>query len=464
MTEAFDIAVIGGGPGGYTAAIRASQNGAKVCVIEQGRLGGVCLNWGCIPTKTLIEHIKAVKKAQEILALDPAPVISLETLIAKKNAVVANLVKGLEILFRHHQIKLIQGQARLISPQTIVVDCGPGLDKQKIEARNIIIATGSRPRELPEIPIDGQKSITSDQVFSLKQAPGRVLIVGAGAIGCEFALIFSGMGAQVSMVEMAERILPEVDEEISRLLSQTIPRQGVQIYTGNKVKGLERKGTAYHVRLQGGEEVEADCIITAVGRQANTAGIGLTAAGIMVERGYIKTNEHQETAAKGVFAVGDCVAGPMLAHKAAYDGTLVADNITRKLNRQVDYKNIPQCIFTSPEIGMVGLREKDIPGTTAYKTGKFPFAASGKAQAMGEIRGFVKILSAAADGRILGGHIVGPQAAELIAQIALAMTNGLSTEQFANTVYAHPTLGEAVKEAMEDTQGQAISIIKRGEK
>lgn len=461
MTEVFDIVVIGAGPGGYTAAIRASQLGATVALVEKGLWGGVCLNWGCIPTKTLIDNLKTVKKAKELLALETGHQVSLEKLFQQKDMVIGNLRKGLETLFKTHKITLVTGTARLAGAKTIIVQDGNGQDKRLIEAKNIIIATGSRPVELPELKADGRDIITSDQIFKLTQIPKQVLIVGGGAIGCEFAQIFYDLGAQVHLVELTSQILPEADEEVVKLLAVGMIRSGIKIYTGVAVEQATKTKDSITVTLSNKEVITVDLVVSAVGRKANIADLGLEKAGVTVDQGRIKVNKQLETTAPGIYAIGDCVSGPMLAHKAAYDAMSVAKNITNKEKHEIDYSAIPKCIFTAPEIGMVGLREQEATTGGNVKIGKFPFVASGKAQAIKDIRGFIKIIAQVETGQIIGGHIIGPQAAELVNQIALAMANKMTTKQFTQAVFAHPTLSEAVKEAVEDVDGQAISIARK---
>ncbi len=461
MNEVFDLAIIGAGPGGYTAAIRASQLGASVVVIENVLLGGVCLNWGCIPTKTIIENLKTVKKARELTGLSAEYPVSWEKLFQKKDTVISNLRKGLETLFKANKIALVAGYARLQDANTIIVKEANNPDQRRIEAKNIIIATGSRPVALPALKTDGQNIINSDQIFNLTKLPASILIVGGGAIGCEFAQIFHDLGVQVHLVELTAQILPEADEEIAKMLAVGMARSGMKIYTGLAVTGVIKEQDKIKIILSSKEEITVDLVITAVGRQANIDDLGLEQAGITVERGRIKVNKHLETTAKNIYAIGDCIAGPMLAHKASYDAVIAAENIAGGEKQEANYTALPKCIFTAPEIGMVGQREQEAKADGAVKMGKFPFAALGKAQAMGDTRGFVKIMAQAETGQILGGHIIGPQAAELINQIALAMANTMTTKQFSQAVFAHPTLSEAVKEAMEDVDGRAISIGKK---
>ncbi len=461
MTEEFDIVVIGAGPGGYTAAIRASQLGASVALVEKGLWGGVCLNWGCIPTKTLIDNLKTMKKAKELLALETEPPVSLEKLFQQKDAVIGSLRKGLETLFKTHKITLITGTARLAGAKTIEVQDSNSQDKRLIEAKNIIIATGSRPVELIDLKADGRQIINTDQIFDLSQVPKQVLIVGGGAIGCEFAQIFHDLGAQVHLVELTAQILPEADEEVVKLLAVGMIRSGINIYTGVAVEKATKTKDGITVTLSNKEVITVDLVVTAVGRKANIEGLGLEEAGVTVDQGRIKVNNQLETTAQGIYAIGDCVSGPMLAHKAAYDAVLAAKNIAGKEKQEIDYTAIPKCIFTAPEIGMVGLREQEAKAVGNVKIGKFPFAASGKAQAVRDTRGFVKVIAQAETGKIIGGHIIGPQATELISQITLAMTQSMTVQQFSKVVLAHPTLSEAVKEAMEDVDGQAISISKK---
>lgn len=461
MSEVFDLAIIGAGPGGYTAAIRASQLGASVVVVENLQLGGVCLNWGCIPTKTIIENLKTVKKAREIAAAGTENTVSLEKLFRHKDTVINNLRKGLETLFKTHKITLVSGSAQLQDTKTIIVQDNKSPDKRVLEAKNIIIATGSRPVALPVLKIDGRGIINSDQIFNLTKLPASVLIVGGGAIGCEFAQIFLDLGVQVHLAELTSQILPEADEEIAKLLAVGMVRNGIKIYTGLSVAQAAQQQDQVKITFNNQEEITVDLVITAVGRQANIENLGLEQAGIAVDRGRIKVNQRLETTVKNIYAIGDCINGPMLAHKASYDAVIAIENIMGRETQEADYTALPKCIFTAPEIGMVGQREQEAKTAGAVKIGKFPFAALGKAQATGDTRGFVKVIAQAETGQILGSHIIGPQATELINQVALAMAHKMTTKQFARAVFAHPTMSEAVKEAMEDVDGQAISIGKK---
>jgi dihydrolipoamide dehydrogenase len=402
-----------------------------------------------------------VKKAREIAVAGTEYSVSLEKLFQQKDAVIGNLRKGLETLFKAHKITLVKGYARLQDAKTIVVQDPQGPNKRLIEAKNIIIATGSRPVTLPILKTDGQDIINSDQIFSLSKLPASVLIVGGGAIGCEFAQIFLDLGVQVHLVELTPRILPEADEEIAKLLSLGMSRSGMKIYTGVSVSQAVKAPGGIKVTFSDQEEITVDLVITVVGRQANIENIGLEQAGITMEHGRIKVNPRLETVVKNIYAIGDCVNGPMLAHKASYDAVIAAENIVGRVKQEADYTALPKCIFTAPEIGMVGQRENEARSAGAVKIGKFPFAALGKAQAAGDTRGFVKVIAQADTGQIIGGHIIGPQATELVNQIALAMSSKMTTQQFARAVFAHPTLSEAVKEAMEDVDGQAISIGKK---
>ncbi|MDD5260185.1 MAG: dihydrolipoyl dehydrogenase [bacterium] len=461
MSEVFDLAIIGAGPGGYTAAIRASQLGARVVVVESLQLGGVCLNWGCIPTKTIIENLKTVKKAREIAAPGIENTVTLERLFQRKDTVINNLRKGLETLFKTHKISLVSGSAQVQDANTIVVQDNKSPDKRLFEAKNIIIATGSRPVVLPVLKTDGRYIINSDQIFNLAKLPVSVLIVGGGAIGCEFAQIFLDLGVQVHLVELTSQILPEADEEIAKLLAVGMSRNGIKIYTGVSVSDVSKEQDGITVTFSNKEKITVDLVVTVVGRQANIDNLGLEQAGIAVERGRIKVNQRLETTVKNIYAIGDCVNGPMLAHKASYDAVIAVENIIGREKQEADYTALPKCIFSAPEIGMVGQREQEAKSAGAVKIGKFPFAALGKAQAAGDTRGFVKIVAQAETGKIIGGHIIGPQATELINQVALAMANKMTTKQFAQAVFAHPTMSEAVKEAMDDVDGLAISIGKK---
>lgn len=459
MSEVFDIGIIGSGPAGHTAAIAASQAGAKVALFEREALGGICLHKGCIPTKTYLENLKAVKRAAEILESSGSLSVSLNALQVKKDKIVGNVRKGLEFLLKHHRIAFVHGQARVRNKTTIEVD--KGIDVESFKVKHIIIATGSHPHKLPFLPIDGKKIITSDQLFSLTEIPGKVVIVGAGAIGCEFAQIFNQLGAAVFLVECMPSILPDIDEEISRVLEQSMVRDGIHVYTSIGLESFEQKNDQLIVRLQNKEQIETDMIVSAIGRRANIENLGLAETDVKITHQQIEVNEYLRTNVETISAIGDCVAGPMLAHKAAYDASIAIENILREKREKVDYSIVPNCIFTTPEVASVGMTQRDAESVAEIKIGKFPFAASGKAQITGEIRGFVKIIARKDDDRLLGCHICGPHATELISVCSVAIRNRLKASEVAAAVFAHPTLSEAVKEAAEDVNGRALNIAKK---
>lgn len=450
MSPVFNIGIIGSGPGGHTAAFQASRAGAKVVLFEKSLLGGVCLNWGCIPTKTYLENLKVLKKAASILGNDSACTLSLEALRAKKEKVVGNQRKGLEFLFKQQGIEIVRGHASLQDTRTIEVNEGGVV--RTFNCNHVIIASGSSPYEAPFLPVDGKKIITSDSLFSLTEVPEKVLIVGAGAIGCEFAQILHNLGAEVFLVECMPRILPDNDEEITKVLESHMTREGIHIFTGTGLEKVEESNGRTVVVLQNGKKIEVNLVISALGRRANSKDLGLEHAGIQVSENRINVNEYLQTTVKTIYAIGDCVAGPMLAHKASYDASVAVNNILSVNKETVQYSFIPKCVFTSPEISSIGLNQKEAESVTEIHVGKYQFAANGKAQAAGEIRGFVKIIARKDNGEILGCHIVGPQATELISVCSVAVRNKLKASDVAAAVFAHPTLSEAVKGAAENVE------------
>ena len=461
------LVIIGGGQGGYVAAIRAAQLGAQVTVVEALALGGVCLNAGCIPSKTLLGFIdlgERVRHAQAFgLNVDGGVTYDLSKMIARKNEVVAGLVKGIGLLFKQWNIRHVAGRGILKDERTVHVLGADGTELT-LQADAIVLATGSSWPNLPQFPVDGQRIITSREALDLTQVPGHALIVGAGVEGCEFACLLSGLGAQVSMVEMLPRVLPFEDEDTSAVLTRELKKRKVQLYLGSHIQEWAATETGVRASLASGESIVADVILVSVGRRMNSQGLGLEDLGIAVgAKGEIVVNARMETNVAGVYAIGDVTGKAMLAHVASAQGKVAVANALGA-NQVMNYDVIPAGIFTLPEIGRVGLteqqaKERGLPVTI----GKFRYAGLGKAQAVGESTGQFKIIAHAETQMILGVHIIGAHAADLIHEAALAMYGGLHVTELADMIHAHPTISEGLMEAAEDVTGMAVhQARKRG--
>lgn len=459
----YDLAVIGAGPGGYVAAIRAAQLGARVVVIEKDELGGTCLNWGCIPTKAMIASADVYKKIKNAadygILLEGEARVDMARVIERKDKIVSNLVKGVQTLLKSRGIAHIRGHARFTSPTTIDVESTDG-STETVEAAACLIATGSRPASIPAFPLDGEKIISSDDAVHLTELPEHLLIIGAGVIGCEFAFLYNELGCRVTMVEMLERALPFEDSETSQLIQRELKKRKIVLHTGTKVEKVERHedGTLL-ATLEGGEAIEADLVLVSIGRRFNTDDLGLEAAGVKLgEGGEIVVNERMQTSAENIYAIGDVVGGALLAHKASAEGIVAAENVMGR-NRIMNYDVLPAGIFTMPEVGVVGLTEERVAKRGLnYKVGRFPLRALGKAMCDGEIVGQVKVIAEEETDQILGVHIVGSHAADLIHEAAAAMQAGMTATELGDLIHAHPTLAEAMMEAVHDVHGQAIHI------
>ncbi len=456
------LSVLGAGPGGYVAAIRAAQLGAQVTVIENSEVGGTCLNWGCIPTKTLIASTELLAKVRDLedfgIELKGEVIPNLSRIIDRKNKVVSTLVKGIRGLFKNRDIRFVQGKGVLTTPETINVTLKDGTE-EIVSSDSIIIATGSRPAAIPSLPFDGTHILSSTDALDLRQIPKSMLIVGAGVIGCEFACIFRELGSEVTIVEILPRALAAEDREISELLEKELKKKKIKLITNTKVEKTDIKEDGVHALLSDGKEIIAEKILVSIGRALNTDGIGLEETGVRRgPRGEIIVNRKMETNIPGIHAIGDVTGGILLAHKASAEGIVAARNIMGQ-NAEIDYSVLPAAIFTSPEIASVGMnQDQAVEKGISYLVGRFPFRALGKAHAMGEIAGMVKIITDAATDRIIGAHIIGPHASDLIAEAAVAMKAGLTARELAETIHAHPTLAEAVMEAAEDVHQMAVHL------
>ncbi len=473
MPEQKHIAILGAGPGGYVAAIRAAQLGARVTVVERQALGGVCLNWGCIPSKTLLSIIELgdkLKKSESLgLMLSGPHRYDMSRMVARKNKVVAGLVKGIATLFKAWNIETVEGRGTLIDSRTIAVE-GPDGVGRDVTADAVILATGSSWPQLAQFPVDGKQILTSKEALDLEAAPARMVILGAGVEGCECATYFSGLGTAVTLVELQPKVLPLEDEDVSALMERELKKRGVEVKTGTTIRNVDRMADGLALSMADETTVEADVLLVSIGRGFNSQGIGLDRVGVALgRRGEVLVNERMETNVAGIYAIGDLVGQAMLAHVASAQGKVAVEHILGH-PAHIDYQVIPAGIFTLPEIGRVGLTERQARDQAeaagqnpdqAVKVGRFRYAGIGKAQAVGDVTGLFKVVTDAATGKILGTHIVGAHAADLIHEAALAMQVGATASQVAGMIHAHPTLAEGLMEACEDVEGVAIHQARR---
>ncbi len=471
MSTQYDVLVIGAGTGGYVAAIRAAQLGLKVAVVErQAALGGTCLNWGCIPTKALLEHAHALKIVQNAQEWGVTPgenaksaAIDMERVQARKDKIVKGLTKGVEFLFKKNKIDWIQANARLGGGGRVEVGGGQA---QTIQAREIVVATGSAPRGVAGVEIDRKRIITSDEAINLRHVPQSFAILGAGAIGVEFASIFRRFGSDVTLVELLPRVVPFEDEAISAELEKSFRKQGIKVMTGATVTGAKAgaNGVEFEAKLSDGkvEKLKAEYLLVATGRGPVTDGLGADDAGLTLEKGYIRVDEQYRTSVPGISAVGDVITlgwpgHPQLAHLSSAEGVAVAERIAGRTVRPLNYDHVPACTYCDPEIGSVGLTEREAK-ERGYDVviGTFPFFALGRAKIAGDTEGFVKIVAERKYDEVLGVHLIGPRATELVAEATVALGLECTVEELARTMHAHPTLSEAVGEAAHAAHGAAI--------
>lgn len=462
------LVIVGSGPGGYVAAIRAAQLGLEPVLVEKGMLGGVCLNWGCIPTKALLksaEVFSLCKRAGEFGVKTGDPAFDMAAAVKRSRQISAQVVKGVEYLLKQHKIQVIAGRAHIMGPHEIAVLDPRDEPVAAIRAENILIATGARPRSIPGIAIDGKRIISSTEAMALEGVPESMAIVGAGAVGVEFAYFFNAVGCKVTLVEMLPSILPGEDAEISKLLARFFKKQGINIVTSARVTSVEVGGDRVRVALEtdkGGAEYETSKVLMAIGVRPNTDGLGLEDLGVGLDKGgFIEVDQFMKTSAEGVYAIGDVSGPPLLAHVASAEGILAVESIAGLSPEPHAMELMPRCVYCQPQVASVGLSEEKALERAAktgmkVKVGRFPFRASGKSVAVGERDGIVKIISDAETGKILGAAIAGSEATELIAEIGLAMKLGATCGQVLGTVHAHPTLSEAVMEAAGDALDMAI--------
>jgi dihydrolipoamide dehydrogenase len=460
----YDLIVIGSGPGGYVAAIRASQLGMKVAVVERENPGGICLNWGCIPTKALLKSAQVfdyMKHASEYGINVGAAEADFPAIIKRSRDVADKMSKGIDFLFKKNKIEVIKGFGKLAKENKVEVIAEDG-SKQTIDAPNIILATGARARELPNIKIDGKKIIDYRKAMSLETKPQSMVVIGSGAIGSEFAFFYNSMGTDVTLIEIFPEIVPLEDVEVSKQLARSFKKQGIKIYTESSVEEVDTKGEKCKVKVKtkkGEEIIECDVVLSAVGIATNIENIGLEELGIKVEKGKVMVDDFYKTNIQGICAIGDIVKGQALAHVASAEGIICVEKIAGMEPEPLDYNNIPGCTYTTPEIASVGYTEqKAIEAGYEIKVGKFPFTASGKATAAGHNEGFVKLIFDAKYGECLGAHMIGAGVTEMIAEIVALRKLESTGHEIIKTVHPHPTMSEAVMEAAAAAYGEVIHL------
>ena len=457
MPQAYDIAFLGGGPAGYQGAIRAAQLGAQVAVVEASFLGGVCLNWGCIPTKTVrasAEVGRAMRRAREFGFQPVEANPDIQAIIARKERVVSGLRRSIAGLFQAQRIALVEGRGRLIAPMKIEVEREGQVSL--IEATKVVIATGSRPARLPLFP-QCPRVFLADEILTIDYLPKHLLVVGGGAVGVEMAAIFRELGSQVSLVEALDRLLPYDDAEMGEYLTGVLKRRKITVKCGVQVTEATVAGEQFTVRLADGTELSPDTILLATGRRFNTEGLGLEELGVELEKRRIVVDGHMMTSVPGIYAAGDVIGGWLLAHVAFAEGICAAEHALG-LGSKMDYEVVPRCTFTLPEYAAVGVSEEEAEAKYPVKVARFPFKSLGMGQCLGEMEGLVKIIAHAQTDQILGAHIIGPHAADMIHEIALAMRGGLTSRVIMETIHAHPTLSEAILEVAQALHGQAIHL------
>jgi len=461
----YDLIVVGSGPGGYVAAIRASQLNMKVGVVEKAELGGVCLNWGCIPTKALLksgEVFSHMNHAQNYgIKVEGEIKPDFEGMIKRSREVANGMSKGIQYLFKKNKIDHLQGFGKLVDKQTVEVTGEDG-SAEKYQANHIILATGARSKELPNLKQDGDKIIGYREAMTLPKQPKSMIVVGSGAIGSEFANFYNSIGTEVTLVEFLPRIVPIEDEEVSKQLNRSFKKSGIKVMTNSSVESVDTSGDLCKatIKTKKGEETkEAEVILSAVGITPNLENIGVEEMGIEMENGKVKVDEFYRTNIEGVYAIGDIINGPALAHVASAEGIACVEKIAGENPDPIDYKNLPSCTYTTPEVASVGMTEKDAKEAGhEIKVGKFPFTASGKASAAGERDGFVKLIFDAKYGELLGGHMIGASVTEMVSELVVGKKIEATGHEFIKSVHPHPTMSEAIMEAAAAAYDEVIHI------
>jgi dihydrolipoamide dehydrogenase len=461
---AYDVIVLGSGPGGYPAAIRASQLGKKVAIVERESLGGICLNWGCIPTKALLKSSQVYEYAKHaadygVEISNPKP--AFENIIKRSRGSADRMNKGVQFLMKKNKIDVVMGSGKLVAPGKLEVTSADN-NKQILEAKNIIIATGARARQLPSLAIDGKKIIGYREAMVLPKQPKSMLVVGSGAIGSEFAYFYNSIGTKVTLVEFLPRLVPVEDEDISKELEKQFKKQGIEVLVNSEVLSVDTSGEGIKAKVKtpsGEITLEADIVLSAVGIVANVENIGLEELGIKTEKGKIVVDANQQTSVPGIYAIGDCTPGQALAHLASKEGINAAEHLAGHKIDAIDYNNIPGCTYCSPEIASVGYTEKAAKDAGyEIKVGKFPFIASGKAVAAGAVEGFIKVIYDGKYGEFLGCHMIGNNVTEIIAEAVVARKLETTAHEILNAIHPHPTMSEGLKEATAVAYGEATDI------
>jgi dihydrolipoamide dehydrogenase len=459
----YDVTVVGGGPGGYVAAIRAAQLGMKVGIVERDRMGGICLNWGCIPSKALLksaELLHTMRRSEEYGITHKDLKFDFAKIIKRSRDVSERITKGVEFLMKKNKIEVVKGTAALTGKNTIKVT-NDGKTTDTIKSKSVIIATGGRPRSVPGVEIDRKKVITSTEAMSLSEQPSSMVVIGGGAIGIEFAYFYNSLGTKVTVVEMMPTILPLEDREMTKIVASSLKKSGIEILTETKVEGV-KVGKDVEVTVssaEGKKTLKGDVALMAIGIQGNSENLGLEAVGVQIEKGFIKVNEFCQTNVAGIYAIGDVSGPPLLAHVASHEGIVAAEHIAGKAKHGIDRKFFPSCTYCQPQVASVGLTEEAaLAAGYKLKIGKFPFRPLGKALAIGETEGQVKLIFDEKYGELLGAHIVGSEATEMIAELTTAKALETTYEELWRTMHAHPTLAEAVMEAAGNAYGVSIHI------
>ncbi len=461
----YDVIIIGSGPGGYVTAIRAAQLGLKVAVVEKENLGGICLNWGCIPTKSLLKSAQVYEYTKH--AADYGVSIGgeikpdFEAMVKRSRSVASGMSKGIEYLFKKNKVETINGIGKLVGKSGVEVTDNSN-KKTIYTAKHIILATGARSRELPNLPQDGEKIIGYRKALTLEKQPESMVVVGSGAIGSEFAYFYQSIGTQVTLVEFMPTLVPNEDIDISKQLARSFKKMKMKVLVDSSVESVDTSGEKCKVTIKtkkGEQVVEADVVLSAVGISPNTEGIGLEELGVETEKGHVKVDEFYKTNVEGIYAIGDIVAGPALAHVASAEGIICIEKIAGLTPDPIDYGNIPGCTYTNPEVSSVGLTEaKAKEAGHEIKVGKFPYSASGKASAAGQKDGFVKLIFDAKYGELLGAHMIGGNVTEMIAEMVVAKKLEITGHELLKTIHPHPTMSEAVMEAAAAAYDEVIHI------
>ncbi|MHC4550026.1 MAG: dihydrolipoyl dehydrogenase [Planctomycetota bacterium] len=456
----YDVVVLGGGPGGYVAAIRAAQLGFKTAVVEKDKLGGICLNWGCIPTKALLKNAElawiARHEAAEWGMVYDNLRFDFGRVIQRSRDISARIVKGVEFLMKKNKIDVHHGTGRLTAADKIEYGEG-GKATGALKFKHLILATGGRPRTLPGLDFDGKKVISYFEAMIPKKLPAKLVIIGGGAIGCEFAYFYNAFGTEVTIIELLDSLLPNEDKEITKELKRSFKKKKIKVFTGQKAD-VKKTRTGVTVTV-GDKTFDANQVLVAVGIQGNVEDLGLEDFGVQVEQGFIKTDERDRTTASGIRAIGDVNGKMLLAHVASHQGVVVAEDLAGVAGHLVDYNAIPACTYCQPQVASIGLTEEKCQAQgLEYKVGRYPFRPHGKAVATGETEGFVKLIYGAKYGELLGAHIIGHEATEMIAEAGAAMSSDATVDSLAGTVHAHPTMAEAFHEATLDALGRAIHL------